>query len=116
MKQCNRCRESKPLSEFHGRRDRADGKQNLCKECSREYLRQWAHGGKATGACEICGAPAKVRDHNHNCCPRYRSCERCRRGVLCQGCNLAIGHAQEDPLRLRAAADYLEEWERALES
>lgn len=110
LKVCSRCREEKPLSEYYASKARPDGKQNNCKDCSRAYLQQWAHGGKATGACEICGAPARVQDHNHNCCPRYRSCELCRRGVLCQGCNLAIGHAQEDPLRLRAAADYLERW------
>jgi hypothetical protein len=30
------------------------------------------------------------------------------RGVLCARCNLALGHAHEDSLRLRALADYVE--------
>ncbi|MDA3624270.1 endonuclease VII domain-containing protein [Saccharopolyspora sp. WRP15-2] len=30
------------------------------------------------------------------------------RGVLCQWCNLLLGHAREDPVILRAAASYLE--------
>lgn len=30
------------------------------------------------------------------------------RGLLCQSCNIAIGHMREDPKRLRSAADYLE--------
>lgn len=29
------------------------------------------------------------------------------RGLLCQGCNLAIGHAKDDPVRLEKAAAYL---------
>jgi len=30
------------------------------------------------------------------------------RGLLCHGCNIAIGHMREDPRILRSAADYLE--------
>ena len=30
------------------------------------------------------------------------------RGLLCHRCNLAIGHAEDDPQRLRRMADYLE--------
>lgn len=30
------------------------------------------------------------------------------RGLLCHGCNAAIGYARNDPARLRAAADYLD--------
>jgi hypothetical protein len=30
------------------------------------------------------------------------------RGILCNGCNTALGHAQDDPSRLRALADYLD--------
>lgn len=35
------------------------------------------------------------------------------RGLLCRGCNYAIGHAADDPERLRAMADYLERFARA---
>ncbi len=31
------------------------------------------------------------------------------RGVLCSGCNLALGHVKDDIARLRGLADYLEE-------
>jgi|ERR1035437_2687384 hypothetical protein len=30
------------------------------------------------------------------------------RGILCTGCNVALGQAKDDPQRLRALADYLE--------
>lgn len=35
MKTCNRCKESKPLSEFN--KKRASGVQPLCRPCQREY-------------------------------------------------------------------------------
>lgn len=38
------------------------------------------------------------------------------RGILCGNCNLAIGHMQDDPARLRRAAEYLERPAEALES
>lgn len=31
------------------------------------------------------------------------------RGLLCNPCNLAVGHMKDDPTRLRQAAEYLEE-------
>lgn len=30
------------------------------------------------------------------------------RGILCHACNLSLGHAKEDPTRLRALANYIE--------
>ncbi|MFN0028555.1 MAG: endonuclease VII domain-containing protein [Acidimicrobiales bacterium] len=30
------------------------------------------------------------------------------RGITCQSCNVILGHAKDDPARLRVAADYLE--------
>jgi hypothetical protein len=47
-------------------------------------------------------------DHDHKCCPGSGSCGRCVRALLCAKCNFAIGHAGDEPQRLRDAADYLE--------
>jgi hypothetical protein len=57
------------------------------------------------GKCAICdGVSARAEgwhvDHNHETGQI--------RGVLCQRCNHGIGLLEEDPARLRAAADYLE--------
>lgn len=51
-------------------------------------------------SCEICGAPAIAADHNHQTGEI--------RGPLCRGCNLGLGQFEDEPDRLRAAADYLE--------
>lgn len=51
--------------------------------------------------CSICGGRRKhLRvDHDHSTGQI--------RGLLCDRCNLALGHFNDDPLRLRAAARYL---------
>jgi hypothetical protein len=60
------------------------------------------------GVCAACGETPSPRrgksiwnvDHDH-------STGRVR-GILCTGCNSAIGHLQDDPERCRKAAAYLE--------
>ncbi|WP_176710323.1 endonuclease VII domain-containing protein [Streptomyces sp. Wb2n-11] len=55
------------------------------------------------GRCAICREESPQRlhvDHDHR--------TGAVRDLLCEGCNHAIGKAQEDPARLRAMADYLE--------
>lgn len=50
--------------------------------------------------CAICGSPSECLDHDH-------VTDKIRE-ALCQGCNIALGSAKDDPQRLRDAADYLE--------
>lgn len=53
------------------------------------------------GTCPICqNHPAVCVDHNH--------INDSVRGLLCNNCNLILGHAKERPETLRRAADYLE--------
>jgi len=56
------------------------------------------------GRCDICRIPLtgdeRCLDHCHT--------SGAVRGWLCRGCNLVLGHAKDDPARLRAAAAYLE--------
>lgn len=53
--------------------------------------------------CEICGASERlVGDHDHT------SMEF--RGTLCEACNKAIGLMRDNPSRLLAAADYLNQF------
>lgn len=61
------------------------------------------------GVCAICGGGPIVSrfknlsvDHCHS--------TNVIRGLLCGLCNPAIGLMQDDPARLRAAADYLEKF------
>jgi hypothetical protein len=49
-------------------------------------------------------------DHDHNCCPGKYSCGKCFRGLLCQKCNLVLGHVYDNPIILRNLANYLERY------
>lgn len=67
------------------------------------------------GLCYLCRDPLLpdesrlvAVDHDHRCCPAKKSCAYCRRGLTCHSCNLVIGHARDDPERLRKIADNLE--------
>lgn len=63
---------------------------------------------------------AFVIDHDHTCCAGSRHrwgatatrrepiCGECIRGLLCQGCNVALGMVDDDLDRLRALIEYVE--------
>jgi hypothetical protein len=47
-------------------------------------------------------------DHDHSCCDGPFSCGQCVRGLLCGGCNIAIGAVQERLETLEGLARYLQ--------
>ncbi|HJD78661.1 MAG TPA: endonuclease VII domain-containing protein [Corynebacterium pollutisoli] len=67
------------------------------------------------GGCAICGMVefgdkriARLHvDHDHSCCPGQLSCGECVRGLLCRGCNTALGNFGDDAVRLLRAVEYL---------
>lgn len=59
------------------------------------------------GRCAICGTDDPGRGHP-SFCVDHDHVSGAVRGLLCYGCNIALGHFADDPTRLRAAADYLE--------
>lgn len=53
---------------------------------------------KFGGKCHICREKEGYAiDHDHSCCNKNRSCGKCVRGILCRGCNTALGNLKEDP-------------------
>ena len=121
-KGCRLCRLDLPRIQFGICRNNADGRLGVCHDCERTRRSLAKHGmtreekaaqAKQQGGCLIChrtapGDKGWVMDHDRSCCPGDRSCERCRRGVLCQWCNNALGYAMDSPGLLRSMADYLD--------
>jgi hypothetical protein len=75
--------------------------------------------------CAICkqnfvGEPSI--DHDHRCCAgvslkgKPQSCGKCVRDLLCDTCNHGLGSFMENPEILRAAADYVERWQKVKEN
>lgn len=66
------------------------------------------------GCCAICGTDNPAGrgewhiDHDHSCCPGQRSCGKCVRGLLCNYCNIGLGHFNDDLDRLMNAMRYLD--------
>lgn len=72
------------------------------------------------GGCAICGGDnfgdSRLGrfhiDHDHSCCAEVGvSCGKCVRGLLCRGCNTALGNFGDDAERLVRAAEYLNEFD-----
>lgn len=86
----------------------ANHRRSVCHGLTpNEVLQRLAAQG---GKCACCGSTksGSIRrwhgDHDHKS-GRFRA-------VLCAGCNSGMGHFRDDPLRLRAAAAYLERHEQ----
>jgi hypothetical protein len=62
--------------------------------------------------CRICDVEFSISnvpnvDHDHACCAGDKSCGNCIRGLLCRGCNHALGNLKDDPKLFHKAAAYL---------
>lgn len=80
-----------------------------------EFAEMWERQG---GNCYLCEQPLTMGDvhvdHDHrHCSSKEGSCRICRRGLSHPPCNTGIGHAGDDPAKLRLWADNLEAAQRA---
>ncbi|MCK4412293.1 MAG: LacI family DNA-binding transcriptional regulator [Candidatus Eisenbacteria sp.] len=127
-RRCTLCREVKPIGEFAKDSRRAIGYDYVCKACTRRKARQrnietkfgmtMKEFGRLEaeqgGGCAICGRKEARRrhgqpirlavDHDHKT-GRVR-------GLFCTACNVAVGLLDDNPRRLRNAAEYLEKHQR----
>jgi hypothetical protein len=62
------------------------------------------------GKCAICHntfTNTPHIDHDHECCPQSKSCDKCRRGLLCEDCNLGLGRFKDDVSIMSSGIQYL---------
>lgn len=101
---------------------------NICKTCNSERMRKWyadnpekrkrhgltqadfdamleAQGGECA-ACHQVSDSWRV-DHDHECCNKRYGCSKCVRGILCNGCNVALAMVNDSPDRLSKLIEYL---------
>lgn len=114
---CTQCGLEKALDEFNKRSRKANGRQSQCKECSRAQRLMGSFGlsldeydlmlEQQGGCCKICGTDSPghkgrfIVDHNH--------LTGQIRGLLCNSCNVGIGHLKDNPTILQSALNYLSE-------
>lgn len=117
---CTQCRQTKPIEQF----DRYKGGRLIrkqCQSCVRTRRHWWLLAQrygvtkdqfvqlleKQNGQCAICGGSMTTVRFKR---PSVDHCHKTGkvRGLLCHGCNTGIGMMKESPIRMRAAAEYLE--------
>lgn len=128
MKRCTKCKIIKCDSQFNIDRTSKDGLRHSCIECYSKALdpnydlmnmygltrRDYEVMCKTQeNRCGICGKECKLYiDHNH--------ITNVIRGLLCNNCNLGLGHFKDCLQTLKKATTYLEEaptkpnWKRLL--
>jgi hypothetical protein len=132
MKTCQKCNKLKPFSGFNTHAKQKDGFQPWCKSCMKKHMKKYYQKNREklldynrersygitseqfrqkiadqNNACEICCTPFVVNknphvDHNH--------ITNAIRGLLCNNCNLLLGHSKESPDILQSAQSYLKRY------
>jgi hypothetical protein len=120
VKKCTRCMVEKPRNEvdFPLHNKTKDGLDSWCRKCRATYRNEICRGKfrnvisdenlkiikNTTKECVICGDDNSrlVVDHDHKTGKI--------RGMLCNHCNRGIGHFRDDPVLLRFAATYVEQF------
>jgi hypothetical protein len=127
---CSTCRRIQPLTEFSPSKSAVTGFHSICRTCMRvaHLLRHHqmslvdyaALSKLQDDVCGRCGEPPEkvgtlCVDHDHTVCsdhPEGFSCPTCRRGLLCDACNLFVASREKygvtsDPLTQIYLARYV---------
>lgn len=137
MKRCGTCAKLLPLDKFYRRADKSRGHRSTCKVCCAKNDRAWRDKNperitdlikfrhikrkygltqeqykaliESTGRkCPLCEKPYEGLNGGRS--PAVDHCHKTGkfRHVICKRCNLGLGHFDDNPELLKAAALYLE--------
>jgi hypothetical protein len=120
LKSCTRCKQYKlaDLANFPPHNKTKSGFDSWCRKCRSSYRNEICRGKfrnvisdeelkdikNTIKECIICGDSESrlVVDHDHK--------TGIIRGMLCNHCNRGIGHFRDDPVLMRFAATYVEQF------
>lgn len=115
-RECNYCKITKPVGDFY-LHSKGGSVMRKCKAC---FIRLGTLGKyqlsigqfnslieQQNGKCDICGCSMGQTRYTQPCVDHNHSTGKVR-GILCHGCNTALGFLKESPIRLAAALAYLE--------
>jgi hypothetical protein len=137
VKRCTVCRKIKPLDDFHAQKDRRDGRQRHCKECSTKVVQEIRQDPAGREHHSLLARDASLRklygitleqyalifeaqdgrcaicgtaqeDNGRSLDTDHDEASKDVRGLLCKTCNKGIGCFYHDPVILRKAAEYIE--------
>ena len=111
-KKCSKCKQTKPVEQFHNCAKTPDRLAKRCRTCVLETLYSSKHKGATRVKpqnCELCRRKKPLcYDHDHE--------TKKFRGWICAGCNSAIGKLGDNIEGVRRALSYLEQNTDAQES
>jgi hypothetical protein len=125
-KQCKKCNEIKPLSEFNKQSKSKDGLQVYCRSCQSEIGKDWAKQNPDRNLLQRYGITgeykANMAQSQGDCCAICRipfsdvlspCVDHCHestkiRGILCHHCNTGLGLFKDSPKLLQQAIYYLD--------
>lgn len=133
---CNRCGESKPISEYSSRPKGKDGLRAQCRECCSRYGKKWKDSNKEKviaaqihrkynlsieelqqliknqeGLCSICKRNPELDGIGrwNKLVVDHDHITGQVRSMLCQSCNSGLGHFKDNLTLLQKAVNYLRE-------
>lgn len=95
--------------DYHKRNSESKRRSAYGKDAVKYYNRTLL---EQDNRCAVCGkvfTRTASQDHNHACCPTQKTCGKCKRGLVCQSCNMGLYFA-ENPDWLDKAKQYLNKW------
>jgi len=135
--QCNKCKVTKPKSEFFKESSCKRGYRYTCKECDAPRFKKYREENKESvaatrlkwsrktkynfpqelyderlndqgGVCAICGTDNPGGRGQFHADHDHQTNQP--RGVLCHNCNVALGNFKDNPEILKAAIEYLNKY------